>query len=314
MSGPNGNLMYADELLQSRQLLPCWDRERGRLTWLSPHEALAQVRQVAGSASAGADVAPLDGNSVAKRARTSQAAPALSALGSYGGLQQGVLQPQMWGNVPGYADLGAPSMPRVPSSTSAAPAPAASMLPDSLDFAQLTPDMLLGGGSGSGVRPPRGRANNNKRGYGLDLALPRGNAFSAGLGLESMGGFNASGNLSSLNLGDMLRSASLSEIDLRAFGNSFSDLGALGLSFSKGQSDLKEVNASDISLSGLLGESASDIVSGLGNHQSSMGNVPQGATYQAGSGNGFRRPHEQLAEIMSEFGPMSGPNTVGTFA
>ena len=330
LGASSGNFMYADELMQSKQLLPCWDREKGKLAWLSPPDALAQVRSLTGERTAGAPAA-------AKRARTDNLP--ISALGSYPGLRQGVLQTDapaglssglygLGGAFHGASMPPAP-MPRVPDAN--APAPSASApplpLPDNLDFARMTSEMY------GHVADPFATGNarrGTKRGGAHDFGGSRhpgplsaisdmvhggghsGHLFMPGVGMEAS---KSRSGLSNLNLGDMLRSTSLSEL---GFGQSFSDLGSLGLQMVKGDSRLKDVNASELSLSGLLGESAGDIVAGLGheragnasNYSSShggmspaLGGVSFSGSFKAGLGSGKNR---ELMDIMYDFGSPHG--------
>jgi len=363
-AGGSGSLIYADELLSSKQLLPCWDRERSRISWLPPPDALAQLRTL--TATEGGANAPSSspvvengalghavssvGGASNKRVRTSSGGSlALSALGAYPALHQGVLTAaqQQW-SMPAYADMGGASvMPRVPtagapapsahsSSSYAAPAPAEQIplpMPESLDLMHMTSEMYMGGGVNgadhglSGMRP-RGRGS--KRGpNGLELAMPRGSSAASmlppGISLDATrGGLNVSGNLSSINLGEMLRSTSMSDL---GFGGSFSDLGALGLSFSKAASELREAASSELSLSGLLNDSAGDIVAGLGASHYHHGGPPNGVALGGGasttasttnpgstpsSPGSFRLPNrhsEQLLDIISDFGasPQQSP-------
>ena len=144
-----------------------------------------------------------------------------------------------------------------------------------------------------------------KRGLGELPMLPHSASGGLGgmlpIGLEaSKSGLNASGmSLGGISLGEMLRSTSLSELGL---GGSFSDLGAVaGLSFQKAASELREANVSELSLSGILGDNASEIIAGLGGgvEAHSAGMIPQSPSQT-------HRRHDQLLEIMSDFnGPVS---------
>ena len=339
-----GSHMYHDDLLQARQLLPCWDREKGKLNWLSPTDALAQVRSLAG------DAAPADKNAASssagrssKRQKSGNSSSSggnpsagLSALGSYESLQQGVLQTGLggagsglWGSgipgMPGYAEhlqaqhAQGGAVPRVPTANAPAPsaAPAKLPLPDNLDFFGAVPEV-------GGPTRPRGRGSKRGNSTMLDLAMPRclsGAGFAsttAGQGLLGAGGLAGLGlsaglsnlngstaNFSSLNLDHFLRANSLSGIlggesgGLGNLGVSFGDLGALGLSFSKGGGvELKEQNASELSLSGILADSASALLT--------EGSSP------------MKRPAnkaEQLQDILSDFGPSANSSqSVGAVA
>lgn len=141
------SMMYHDELLQSTAPMPVWDREQGKLVWMSPTDALASVRKLVGGDSGAADAAasaagapaPADGMSAdgsAKRQRTNpsgSAGDALSAMSKYPGLQQGVLQQPLWalpnsfGAELGRAGVGVGATPRV--ATASAPAPATQSAP-----------------------------------------------------------------------------------------------------------------------------------------------------------------------------------------
>ena len=229
----------------------------------------------------------------AKRARTDGAYGA-----SYPGLLQGVLQQSPW-----YAaQMGglAPPMPRVPNAAGArtsSAAPPALPLPESLAFARMTSEMYGQVDNRFGRR--------GKRGLGELPMLPHSASGGLGgmlpIGLEaSKSGLNASGmSLGGISLGEMLRSTSLSELGL---GGSFSDLGAVaGLSFQKAASELREANVSELSLSGILGDNASEIIAGLGGgvEAHSAGMIPQSPSQT-------HRRHDQLLEIMSDFnGPVS---------
>lgn len=98
---------------------------------------------------------------------------------------------------------------------------------------------------------------------------------------------------SSLNLGMFIRDTSLSDLGL---GIGSSELAGLGLSFTKSASELRDVNASELSLSGLLNEQASEIVTGLAKHSESFSLSP-------GMGGGRLEKKKELLEIMSDFGP-----------
>lgn len=276
--GLGGDLMYQDELLASQQLLPCWDPARGKLSWRRPADALQSVMDLTGADGAGGAAAGSEGARAAKRSRTGGGGSGgnLSALDSYPGLTQGVLQTPLWRLPPLGAGLGGQlgshaAMPRVPNAMAPAPsaaAPASALpLPESLDFARMTSEMY-------GTADMLGAGRGTKRGLGGDMMHP--------LPLEA----SKSGNLSSLNLGELLRSTSMSELGL---GGSLRDLDALGLSglsFTKGASELREVNGSELSLSGILGDNAADLVANLG-----AAPARRPATKQ-----------EQLSEIMSDFG------------
>ena len=150
----------------------------------------------------------------------------------------------------------------------------------------------LGGGVGGG-----GHGRSLKRSYdslGLDAASYARLGGGGGMGdlggmaplpLEASKSLNLSGNL---NLHEFLRNSSLSDLGLGMGGISGLadvDLGALkSLSFSN-KEQLRAANVSDLSLSGILGENASDLVANLtspvgvhgvprqGSHNSSAGSA-----------------------------------------
>jgi len=109
----------------------------------------------------------------------------------------------------------------------------------------------------------------------------------APLPLESSKSINLSGNLS---LSDFLKSNSLSDLGLGfGLGASFNNLDS-ALSFSgKNKDELRAANVSDLSLSGILGENASDLVANLsatpgGPSGSSGGGVPRQSSHNSSAG------------------------------
>ena len=308
LSGGGSSMMYADDLMSSKQLLPCWDRDKGKLAWLAPSDALNQVGKY--TLAGGSETS--DGRS-SKRARTDK----LSASplgGGYSGLEQGVLHTQpgfgAFGGIGGQFNtaMAPPPMPRVP--TAGAPAPSASAgapsaappLPESLDFARMTSEMYggMGGNGGHGKRGARGRSAQLPLG-GLDLSNHPGNLFLPGVGMDFS---KSKSGLSNLNLGEMLRSTSLSELGF-GINASFTDLGALGLSFSGPSGGaLRDANASDFSLSGLLDPSMAELggserANGPSNHSSS----PGGSVHDEPSSFGSPRTrNRELMEIMGDIG------------
>jgi len=100
----------------------------------------------------------------------------------------------------------------------------------------------------------------------------------AQLPLDASKSFNLSGNL---NLHEFLRNSSLSDLGLGMAGLSDLDAGSLkSLSFSN-KEQLRAANVSDLSLSGILGENASDLVANL---TSPAGGVPRQGSHNSSAG------------------------------
>lgn len=197
---------------------------------------------------------------------------------------------------------------------------------DNLDLAQLAEDM--GAGSKMSHRRPAAAGRGTKRGAPAG-GFPGGvNPFSP-LQMESTRSFNLSG---------IIRDTSLSEL---GFNGCFSGLDGFGLSFNAGRgemkipseyritgsglsksdltsdfnpptmssdlkltSELKEVNASEISISGLLNESATDIVSGLAQKTSEYFGLSKPKEEQVIA------QQDQLRDIMQDLGAPRMPTTV----
>lgn len=219
---PGGSLMFRDELLGSRALLPCY--ENGQLQWLSPPDALASINQISAPA--------------AKRAR----GETLTAIGAYNDSLQRPLMGGLGGFNPAASAVPRLATANAPAAAAAGPAGGSSLpLPYGMDFL------------GRGSKRSAGMA-------GFDptpAPLARNNSFglSAALGLEKTRSMNLSGALNMLSSTDLAKCASLTDLGL-AFSPSMTDLSQVmlspNLSLSKNSSELKEVNASSLSVTGLL--------------------------------------------------------------
>lgn len=349
--------LYVNELLASRQRLPCYDRETGKVSWMNPRDALESIRHMSGGfpmppGAAGAPSAAdllgssgFDGDPLAKRQRRdggggsgSHSDSVLSALGAYPGLHQGVLGGGPGGSGAGaFGGLGLPNFGAGGSMADAYAAHQGSQqgamprVPDengkrsggggggngSRDFASMAAEMVqgIGGmyeplGANFGAKRPHSMTGGGSEGnYENGYPMPAGLMSSlAGLPMSQAKSRSFGLGLSSSNLQELIKSTSLSDLGLglglnRSYsgglGASMADLGSdLGLSLAKSRSELKDANSSNFSLSGLLGEGAHDIVSGLalGRSKSNLGLDVNGA----GGGAGGRS--DGLADIMGDFG------------
>merc|ERR1719424_2566055 len=99
--------MFQNDLLQSHHPLPVWDRETGKLSWMSSQDALTSVRNLCGldGRGSGGTGRSMDGQEAAgggahaerqKSGAASYSGSVLSALSAYPGVHQGVLQTPLW--------------------------------------------------------------------------------------------------------------------------------------------------------------------------------------------------------------------------
>ena len=338
----NTSLLYMNELLASRQRLPTYDPETGKVSWMNPRDAMEAIRGLSGlpgvpglpmpltgapsAADAGAGAEPS-----AKRARGAGGDGSFTALGAYPALHQGVLGapqgPTSWGMqaFPEFGGAGGP-MPRVPHDSAASGARrSGGDAGEPRDFASMAAEMVNGiggmyepfggrvlgkrrggaGGSAGGASAvgSAGGAGGADRGFdgslpplGADFPLPLAKSRSQ-FGMSS----------SALNLQDLIKTNSLSDLGLGMLnGGSMADLGSdIGLTLAKSKSELKEANGSAFSLSGLLGEGASEIVSGLGK-TTREANLSGGLSMRASGASdvgGAGARSEGLLDIMGDFGP-----------
>lgn len=320
-----GSMHYMNELLMSRQRLPTYDRETGGVSWMNPREAIETIRSMTGlpmpshaGAPAAADMEP-----AAKRQRGAvDGMSGFSALGSYPGLLQGVIggaNAAAWGGMQSYTDFSAPgAMPRVPQGAAAGKKNTGAADPHR-DFASMAAEMVDGiggmyepfGGNAGGLLGRRRGGGAGGSGGGFDGSLGNTNGLmDAGFPLSSLSKSRSALGMSSgnINLQDLIKTNSLSDLGLGLGlmgGNSMADFGNdIGLSLTKSKSELKEGNASNFSLSGLLGEGASEIVSGLAK-TTKEANLSGGLSMRMGSGSDLAGRSEGLLDIMGEFGPSS---------